>query len=70
VFLGGAVMTGGRGSFVGALLRAVFLALINNSVPLLEIDPSWAQILNGLLLFAIAAYAALERARVRSLRRA
>ena len=71
VFLGGAVMTGGRGSFVGALLGAMFLALINNSVPLLEIDPSWAQILNGLvLLFAIAAYAALERARLRSLRRA
>lgn len=42
-----------------------------HSVPLLEIDPSWAQILNGLvLLFAIAAYAALERARLRSLRRA
>jgi ribose transport system permease protein/ribose transport system ATP-binding protein len=71
VFLGGAVMTGGRGSFVGALLGAMFLALINNSVPLLEIDPSWAQVLNGLvLLFAIAAYAALERARLRSLRRA
>jgi ribose/xylose/arabinose/galactoside ABC-type transport system permease subunit len=49
----------------------MFLALINNSVPLLEIDPSWAQILNGLvLLSAIAAYAALERARLRSLRRA
>ena len=65
------MMTGGRGSFVGALLGAMFLALINNSVPLLEIDPSWAQILNGLvLLFAIAAYAALERARLRSLRRA
>jgi ribose transport system ATP-binding protein len=71
VFLGGAVMTGGRGSFVGALLGAMFLALINNSVPLLEIDPSWAQILNGLvLLVAIAAYMALDRARLRSLRQA
>jgi ribose transport system ATP-binding protein len=71
VFLGGAVMTGGRGSFVGALLGAMFLALINNSVPLLEIDPSWAQILNGVvLLAAIAAYATLERARLRSLRQA
>jgi ribose transport system ATP-binding protein len=71
VFLGGAVMTGGRGSFVGALLGAMFLALINNAVPLLEIDPSWAQILNGVvLLAAIAAYATLERARLRSLRQA
>jgi ribose transport system ATP-binding protein len=69
VFLGGAVMTGGRGSFIGALLGAFFLALINNVVPLLGIDPSWEQILYGfVLLLAIAAYAALDRARARSLR--
>ena len=71
VFLGGAVMTGGRGSFVGALLGALFLAEINNVVPLLEIEPSWQQILYGLvLLMAIAAYAVLDRVRARSLRRA
>lgn len=69
VFLGGAVMTGGRGSFVGALLGAMFLALINNAVPLLEIEPAWAQILNGLVLVvAIAAYAALDKARLASLK--
>ncbi len=69
VFLGGAVMTGGRGSFVGALLGALFLSLINNVVPLLGIEASWAQILNGLvLLLAIAAYASLDKARLRSLR--
>jgi ribose transport system ATP-binding protein len=69
VFLGGAVMTGGRGSFVGALLGALFLSLINNAVPLLGIQPAWAQILNGLvLLIAIAAYAGLDKARLRALR--
>jgi ribose transport system ATP-binding protein len=69
VFLGGAVMTGGRGSFVGALLGALFLSLINNAVPLLGIEPAWAQILNGLvLLIAIAAYAGLDKARLRALR--
>jgi ribose transport system ATP-binding protein len=69
VFLGGAVMTGGRGSFIGALLGATFLALINNVVPLLQINPSWEQILYGfVLLIAIAAYAGLDRARARSLR--
>lgn len=68
VFLGGALMSGGRGSFVGALLGAMFLSLINNSVPLLGIEPAWAQILNGLvLLVAIAAYAVLDMARLRSL---
>ncbi|WP_457253643.1 ATP-binding cassette domain-containing protein [Pedococcus sp. P5_B7] len=70
VFLGGAVMTGGRGSFIGALLGALFLSLINNAVPLLGIQPAWAQILNGLvLLVAIAAYAGLDKARLRALRR-
>jgi ribose transport system ATP-binding protein len=70
VFLGGAVMSGGRGSFVGALLGAVFLGLINNVVPLLGIASSWEQVLYGLvLLAAISAYAALDRARARSLRR-
>ena len=62
-------MTGGRGSFVGALLGGVFLGLINNVVPLLEIQPSWQQILYGLvLLLAVSAYAGLDRARARSLR--
>ena len=69
VFLGGAVMTGGRGSFIGALLGALFLSLLNNSVPLLGIQPAWAQILNGVvLLVAIAAYAALGKARLRALK--
>ena len=38
-------------------------------VPLLQVDPSWEQIFYGLVLvIAIAAYAALDRARARSLR--
>jgi ribose transport system ATP-binding protein len=63
-------MTGGRGSFIGALLGALFLSLINNAVPLLGIQPAWAQILNGLvLLVAIAAYAGLDKARLRALKK-
>ncbi len=64
VFLGGAVLSGGRGSFIGAMLGAMFLALLDNVTPLLSIADAWRQILYGvILLAAIAAYASLARIR-------
>ncbi len=67
VFLGGAVLTGGRGSFVGAGLGALFLALLDNVTPLLNIPDAWRQIMyGGILLLAIAVYASLARIRVRA----
>lgn len=64
VFLGGAVLSGGRGSFIGAMLGAMFLALLDNVTPLLNIDDAWRQIIyGGILLLAIAAYASLARVR-------
>jgi ribose transport system ATP-binding protein len=64
VFLGGAVLSGGRGSFIGAMLGALFLALLDNVTPLLNIQDAWRQILYGaILLVAIAAYASLARIR-------
>ncbi|WP_307015283.1 ATP-binding cassette domain-containing protein [Arthrobacter bambusae] len=64
VFLGGAVLTGGRGSFVGAVLGAVFLSLIDNATPLLNIPDGAKQALYGaILVIAVAAYAGVERVR-------
>jgi ribose transport system ATP-binding protein len=63
VFLGGAVLTGGRGSFIGAVLGAVFIGLINNVTPLLGIPSATQQVLYGLILIiAIATYASMDRA--------
>ncbi|WP_327747923.1 ATP-binding cassette domain-containing protein [Streptomyces europaeiscabiei] len=71
VFLGGAVLSGGRGSFIGAMLGALFLGLLNNVTPLLHIPDAWQQILyGGILLVAVGAYASLERARNRGIRTA
>ncbi|OPX05244.1 ATP-binding cassette domain-containing protein [Mycobacterium sp. AT1] len=65
VFLGGAVLTGGRGSFVGALVGAVFLSLFDNVAPLLNISGAWSQTVYGIiLLLAIAMYAVVQRSRV------
>ena len=56
-FLGGAALTGGRGSFVGAVLGAVFLTLLVNVTPLLELNSAWAQTATGVLtIIAVVAY--------------
>jgi ribose/xylose/arabinose/galactoside ABC-type transport system permease subunit len=48
-------MTGGRGSFVGAMLGAVFLSVLDNVTPLLNIPNAATQILHGaVLLIAVA----------------
>jgi ribose transport system ATP-binding protein len=66
VFLGGAVMTGGRGSFIGAVLGAVFLSLLDNVAPLLNIPAATTQLLDGaILLLAVATYAIANRLRAR-----
>ena len=66
VFLGGAVMTGGRGSFIGALLGALFLSLLNDVTPLLNIQTAWSQTIYGaILLIAVAMYAIAARVRTR-----
>jgi len=66
VFLGGAVMTGGRGSFIGALLGALFLSLLNDVTPLLNIQTAWSQTIYGaILLIAVAMYAIAARVRAR-----
>lgn len=66
VFLGGAVMTGGRGSFVGALLGAVFLSLLDNVTPLLNIPNATEQVIYGIiLLVAVSGYTVAQRVRTR-----
>ncbi len=66
VFLGGAVMTGGRGSFLGAVLGAVFLSLLDNVTPLLNIPNATEQVIYGvILLVAVSGYTVAQRIRTR-----
>jgi ribose transport system ATP-binding protein len=56
--LGGAALSGGRGSFTGALLGALFFTLINNIMPFLGLGAAFGSILSGALtLLAILIYA-------------
>jgi ribose/xylose/arabinose/galactoside ABC-type transport system permease subunit len=59
--IGGASLMGGRGSFIGAVLGALFLTELVNIVPFLGLDSSWSQMLVGALtLLAFIAYQAPE----------
>ncbi|MEZ5668355.1 MAG: ATP-binding cassette domain-containing protein [Alphaproteobacteria bacterium] len=69
--LGGAALTGGRGSFLGALLGALFFALIINIMPFLGMSTAFGSILSGALtLIAVLLYAGkLPLVRLRRLMR-
>jgi ribose/xylose/arabinose/galactoside ABC-type transport system permease subunit len=61
--LGGASLAGGRGSFIGAVLGALFLTELTNIVPFLGLDSSWSLMLVGALtLLALAFYQGPELA--------
>ena len=53
--LGGASLTGGRGTAIGALLGALFLLLINNSLIILKIDQDYQLLVIGLVIVTAAA---------------
>lgn len=48
--IGGAALSGGRGSALGAVLGAVIMQLIDNGFQALEIDPNYRQIVLGLAI--------------------
>jgi ribose transport system ATP-binding protein len=59
--LGGAALTGGRGSFVGAMLAALFFTLTVNVITLLGLNTGAGIITSGALtLFAVAVYSGLQ----------
>ena len=62
--LGGAALTGGRGSFVGGLLGALFFTLVINIITLLGLNTGAGIMTSGALtLFAVALYSGLGPAR-------
>ena len=59
--LGGAALTGGRGSFVGGLLGALFFTLVVNIITLLGLNTGAGIMTSGALtLFAVALYSGLD----------
>ena len=48
--IGGVSFTGGAGTVLGAVLGALFLAFVNNGLIILGVEPSWQNVVIGLVL--------------------
>jgi simple sugar transport system permease protein len=58
VVLGGASITGGRGSVIGTILAVFILVIINNSLILLGISTTWQRVVVGLIIIGSTAASA------------
>jgi ribose transport system permease protein len=48
--MGGAALTGGRGSILGAFAGALTLTVIQNGINILDVDPYWETIITGVVI--------------------
>ena len=57
VVIGGSSLFGGRGSFIGALLGAVFITQINTVTNFLGLNEAWqSYLLGGMIVVAVALF--------------
>lgn len=56
VFLGGASLTGGKGSIVGTLIGVLFVTALANGLIQLEVVPDWVMVIEGILLIVAVAF--------------
>ena len=55
VILGGAALSGGRGTVIGALIGSLMIGILNNGLNLVGVDPSLQLAVKGLIIwFAVA----------------
>jgi inositol transport system permease protein len=61
VVIGGASLTGGKGSVSGVLLGAVLIALVNNALVLLTVPTYWQQAFVGAVIIGAALVDGIRR---------
>jgi ribose/xylose/arabinose/galactoside ABC-type transport system permease subunit len=61
--LGGVSLAGGRGTVLGVCVGAAIVGVINNALDLLNVQPYWQEIIEGLILVAVVAVDVLVRKR-------
>ena len=60
VILGGAALTGGKGTIFGTFLGSCVLAILNNGMTLLSVGSYWQYIIIGLVLLAAVSIDAVK----------
>ena len=61
--IGGASFNGGEGSVLGAVLGAVFMAMLANSLNLLGVDVYWQDLITGLMLILAVVFDTINEKR-------
>jgi ribose transport system permease protein len=56
VILGGASLSGGRGTVLGTALGFLIVGVLNNGLILLNVDPFWQEVARGALLIAAVSF--------------
>lgn len=62
-FIGGAAVTGGIGRVSGAVIGALVMGVLNMGLSILGVDPSWQQIIKGLVLTLAVAFDLISKSR-------
>lgn len=65
--IGGVSIAGGVGSVVGAMLGALFLSVIGNALPVLQVSPFWQSALTGLVILVAVLVNARGKTRSRQI---
>jgi ribose transport system permease protein len=55
VVIGGASLSGGRGSILGTVLGCLIIGVLNNGLVLLDVSSSWQQVIKGLVIIVAVA---------------
>lgn len=50
VVIGGASLSGGRGSIIGTVVGALIIGILNNGLVLLDVSPFWQQVVKGFVI--------------------
>jgi putative multiple sugar transport system permease protein len=62
-FIGGAAVTGGIGRISGAIVGALVMGVLNQGLSIMSVDPSWTQVIKGLVLLMAVAYDLVSKRR-------
>ncbi|BCW85736.1 ABC transporter permease [Arthrobacter sp. NicSoilE8] len=65
VVIGGTSLFGGKGSLFGTLIGVLFIAVVNNGLTLLNVNPYWIQIVQGAIIFVAVLMDSINSGRLR-----
>lgn len=63
VFIGGAAVTGGVGTVIGAVIGALIMGVLNMGLSILSVDAAWQQVIKGLVLLLAVAFDVISKRR-------